>query len=200
MYQLKKMNKDGPFKHLVTILACIGECCLSCLERFLNFINKNAYIQTAIHGTPFCKAARDASKLLIRNCLRVGTLQITASAFIFLGKYFVALIVAIISAMWMVALDSGGSLSDGWANVSSAPVFPVAIVLILAFNIACAFLDVWDMVIDTIFQCYCMDEEYGTGKAPEDFKKAVNDNPPKPEDLKAMDAVTPGGGTGGART
>jgi len=22
-----------------------GECCLSCLERFLNFINKNAYIQ-----------------------------------------------------------------------------------------------------------------------------------------------------------
>jgi hypothetical protein len=40
--------------------------------------------------------------LLIRNCLRVGTLQITASAFIFLGKYFVALIVAIISAMWMV--------------------------------------------------------------------------------------------------
>ena len=65
-----------------------------------------------------------------------------------------------------MALDSGGSLSDGWANVSSAPVFPVAIVLILAFNIACAFLDVWDMVIDTIFQCYCMDEEYGTGKTP----------------------------------
>ena len=65
-----------------------------------------------------------------------------------------------------MALDSGGSLSDGWANVSSAPVFPVAIVLILAFNIACAFLDVWDMVIDTIFQCHCMDEEYGTGKTP----------------------------------
>ena len=43
-------------------------------------------------------------------------------------------------------------------------MFPVAIVALLAFNIACAFLDVWDMVIDTIFQCYCMDEEYGTGK------------------------------------
>jgi hypothetical protein len=63
-----------------------------------------------------------------------------------------------------VALDSGGSVTDGWANVSSAPVFPVTVVFILAFNIACAFLDVWDMVIDTIFQCYCMDEEYGTGE------------------------------------
>ena len=40
--------------------------------------------------------------LLLRNCLRVGTLQIIASAFIFLGKYFIALVVAIVSAIWMV--------------------------------------------------------------------------------------------------
>ena len=51
-------------------------------------------------------------------------------------------------------------------NVSNAPVFPVIIIIALAFGVGCAFLDVWDMVIDTIFQCYCMDEEYGTGKSP----------------------------------
>jgi hypothetical protein len=39
----------------------------------------------------------------------------------------------------------------------------VGIVALVAFGIACGFLDIWDMVIDTIFQCYCMDEEYGTG-------------------------------------
>ena len=63
------------------------------LERFLNFINKNAYIQTAIMGNSFCKAAADACLLLIRNCLRVGTLQIVSTVFIFLGKYFIALVV-----------------------------------------------------------------------------------------------------------
>lgn len=63
------------------------------LERFLNFINKNAYIQTAIAGNSFCKAAADACLLLIRNCLRVGTLQIVSTVFIFLGKYFIALVV-----------------------------------------------------------------------------------------------------------
>jgi len=33
-------------------------------------------------------------------------------------------------------------------------VFPVIVIIILAFGIACSFLDVWDMVIDTIFQWY----------------------------------------------
>ena len=30
---------------VVACLTCIGECCLWCLEKFLDFINKNAYIQ-----------------------------------------------------------------------------------------------------------------------------------------------------------
>jgi len=49
-------------------------------------------------------------------------------------------------------------------NMNTAPIFPVIVVVCIAFGVACAFLDVWDMVIDTIFQCYCMDEEYGTGE------------------------------------
>lgn len=28
MYQLKKLDKDGTFKHVVALLTCIGECCL----------------------------------------------------------------------------------------------------------------------------------------------------------------------------
>jgi len=55
-------------------------------------------------------------------------------------------------------------LKDGMNNMNTAPIFPVIVVVCIAFGVACAFLDVWDMVIDTIFQCYCMDEEYGTGE------------------------------------
>lgn len=131
-----------------------------------------------------------------------------------------------------VALDGGGNLTEGWANVSAAPVFPVLVVLIFAFSIACAFMDVrivwddilfvcsmlksaiipeictcdaaqvltrcdynpqvWDMVIDTIFQCYCMDEEYGSGKTPGEMRKLTAENPPSAGDLKAITAVTTG--------
>jgi len=33
---------------VVACLTCIGECCLWCLEKFLDFINKNAYIQVLL--------------------------------------------------------------------------------------------------------------------------------------------------------
>jgi hypothetical protein len=28
MYQIKKLDKDGTFKHVIALLTCIGECCL----------------------------------------------------------------------------------------------------------------------------------------------------------------------------
>lgn len=109
MYQMSKLDPSNP---LVKVMSCIGECCLDCLERFLNFINKNAYIQTAIKGTSFCPSAKNAVQLLLRNCLRVGTLNIISSVFIFLGKYFIALATGIAGALWIAAVDSG-SLDAG---------------------------------------------------------------------------------------
>ena len=51
---------------LKTVLACL-QCILACFERFMKFINVNAYIETAIYGYNFCRAAMKAFKLLVRN-------------------------------------------------------------------------------------------------------------------------------------
>ena len=40
------------------ILCCI-QSCLWCVEKCMKFINKNAYIQTAIYGTNFCTSAKN---------------------------------------------------------------------------------------------------------------------------------------------
>ena len=173
MYQLKKMN---PENKLVKLLSCIGECCLSCLERFLNFVNKNAYIQTAIKGKCFWTSAINALQLLLRNCIRIGTLTIMANVFIFFGKYLIAVATTFLCAL----LIAGGDLD----NITSAPVFTVVIICLLSFCVASAFMDVWEMVIDTIFQCYCMDLEYGTNKGPKSIGSTVAANPPKDSDLK----------------
>jgi len=188
MYQLNKASPDNP---VVKALSCIGECCLACLERFINFINKNAYIQCAINATSFMPSAIAGTQLLIRNALRVGTLNIISSVFIFLGKYFIALFTGVLGALWIAAVDNGGSLNDGMSNVSNAPIFPVIVIICIAFGVACAFLDVWDMVIDTIFQCHCMDEEYGTGKTPGEMANVAHsdNNPASEEDMKAQAAT-----------
>ena len=59
-----------------------------CFEKFMKFLNKNAYIQTAIYGYSFCKAARSAFFLLLRNILRVTAVNMVAEFVLLLGKLF----------------------------------------------------------------------------------------------------------------
>ncbi|KAL7547692.1 hypothetical protein ACHAWF_010968, partial [Thalassiosira exigua] len=45
---------------------CCCQCCFYCLEKIMRFINKNAYIKTAIFGTSFCTSAKEAFFLILR--------------------------------------------------------------------------------------------------------------------------------------
>ena len=47
------------------IMMCL-QCFMWCLEKIMKFINKHAYIITAIYGHSFCKSARKAFWLLLR--------------------------------------------------------------------------------------------------------------------------------------
>jgi len=40
---------------------------MACFERFIKFLNKNAYIQISLTGKNFCLAAKDAFWLIVRN-------------------------------------------------------------------------------------------------------------------------------------
>lgn len=65
-HKLKKYDNG-----FVTAMMCCCKCFFWCLEKFLKFINKNAYIMCAIHGRNFCLSAKDAFNLLMRNLVRV---------------------------------------------------------------------------------------------------------------------------------
>lgn len=51
------------------------KCCFWCFEKFIRFINQNAYIVCAIYGTNFCSSAKEAFGLLVRNAIRVFVLD-----------------------------------------------------------------------------------------------------------------------------
>lgn len=79
--QAKKANN-----RLLQYLLCVVQCCMWCFEKFMRFMNKRAYIQTAIYGYSFCKAARCAFFLILRNILRVMAVGIVADFVLLLGK------------------------------------------------------------------------------------------------------------------
>merc|ERR1712113_1354607 len=93
-YVEKKFNND-----LTKCLLKCCQCCLWCLEKFMRFINRNAYIMCAVKSTSFCKSARDAFNLLMRNLVRVVVLDSVVDFLLFLGKIVIVLITGVTSYM-----------------------------------------------------------------------------------------------------
>uniref|UniRef100_A0A4W4GMD3 Choline transporter-like protein n=1 Tax=Electrophorus electricus TaxID=8005 RepID=A0A4W4GMD3_ELEEL len=54
----------------VRFILCCLKCCFWCLEKFIKFLNRNAYIMIAIYGKNFCVSAKNAFLLLMRNIIR----------------------------------------------------------------------------------------------------------------------------------
>ncbi|VDK32669.1 unnamed protein product [Taenia asiatica] len=65
-------------------------CCFWCLEKFLRFLNKNAYIMIAIYGRGFCRSARDAFQLILRNIVRVFVVEKITDYILVVGKLAVS--------------------------------------------------------------------------------------------------------------
>ena len=65
-YIQDKLEEKGADNPAVKVILCLCKCCFWCLEKFMKFINRNAYILTAINGTNFCKSAKDAFSIIIR--------------------------------------------------------------------------------------------------------------------------------------
>ena len=73
------------------------KCCFWCLEKFIRFINRNAYIMCAVKSSNFCKSARDAFNLLMRNLMRVVVLDSVVDFLLFLGKIVIVLLTGSVS-------------------------------------------------------------------------------------------------------
>ncbi|XP_062261027.1 choline transporter-like protein 5-A isoform X3 [Platichthys flesus] len=82
---------------LSRFIMCCLKCCFWCLEKFIRYLNHNAYIMVAIYGKSFCTSAEEAFFLLMRNVVRVAVLDRVADFLLFLGKLLIAGGVGVIS-------------------------------------------------------------------------------------------------------
>jgi len=165
---------EGPVqkvqKKIARVVFFCFQCCIWCLEKCMKFINKEAYIQTAIFGHPFCTAARKGFFLVLRNLKRVAALETIGGAIFFITKLMIAATCALIGYVW---------LGEAFTEETHSIVYPTLLVGLLAYNLGDIFVDVVDMVADTLLICFIADEEiYGRGSgecfAPEGLKKYIN--------------------------
>jgi len=164
-YIQDKLEEKGADNPVVKAILCICKCCFWCLEKFMKFINRNAYILTASQGTNFCRSAKQAFGLIFRNMVRVAVLDKVTDFLLFVGKLVVTAVVALISFYYF----SGGINEQTPASMRTPDLnyyfVPVFILALVTYFIAACFFSVYAMAVDTLFLCFLVDSEQNDGSA-----------------------------------
>ncbi|GAM17171.1 hypothetical protein SAMD00019534_003460 [Acytostelium subglobosum LB1] len=135
------------------VVSCLN-CIFGCFERFIKFLDKNAYIMIAIYGYSFCKGARRGFSLIVSNVLRVAAVGVISSFILFLGRVFITVLTVGASLYLFMEVDHDGFY-----------IAPVILIGFIAFFISGGFMSVYDMAIDTMLLCFCEDCERNDGSA-----------------------------------
>ncbi|XP_063633222.1 choline transporter-like 2 isoform X3 [Cydia splendana] len=156
-HKLKKF--DNP---LTRCILCCCKCCFWCLESFLKFINKNAYIMCAVHGKNFCASARDAFSLLMRNIIRVVVLDKVTDFIFFLSKLLLSIGVGF-AVYYLMEWGLVYEVTQGQRLHSN--YVPAILLGVATYLISTIFFNVYAMAVDTLFLCFLEDCERNDGSS-----------------------------------
>lgn len=127
-YVKQKVGDSGGEK--VKLIKCLIDCCqciLDCCARFIEFINRHAYIQVklnvnkiALTGENFCSAASSGFGVIVRNLGRFSALTLIGGVFMFLGKLFVAAATGIIGYVLITELPE-------YSGQLNSPILPTTV-------------------------------------------------------------------------
>lgn len=117
-------------------------CCFYCLEKFIRYLNHNAYTVIAIESINFCPAAGVAWKAIWTHVVSVATINGIGDFVLFLGKIAVAGVCGFIALLML--------RNNPEVQFYMVPVFVIAI---FAFFVAHVILSLYEIVVDTLFLC-----------------------------------------------
>ncbi|NXG58478.1 CTL2 protein, partial [Hemiprocne comata] len=136
------------------LLSCL-KCCFWCLEKFIKFLNRNAYIMV--------RGSRGSHPWWwggLHPLGEVAVLDKVTDFLLFLGKLLIVGSVGILAFFFFthrikLVEDTAPSLNYYWV--------PILTVIVGSYLIAHGFLSVYGMCVDTLFLCFCEDLERNDG-------------------------------------
>ena len=152
-YLNKKLGDGGVVANPATkclINSC--RCCLQCCHRFIKFLNRNAFIQVALHSKNFCQSAIGAFLLVLKNSGTFFVSEGLGGLFIFLGKVFISVFNT--GVCYVVLLN--------WSEINdklNSPIPPMATTFIISFVVASVFMGLFSITANSLIQCFLTDVE-----------------------------------------
>uniref|UniRef100_A0A8C5HGV0 Choline transporter-like protein n=1 Tax=Gouania willdenowi TaxID=441366 RepID=A0A8C5HGV0_GOUWI len=161
LLEFMEQKLRGVNNGLSRFLLCCLRCCFVCLEKFIRYVNRNAFIMMAIYGKNFCTSARDAFYLLMRNVLRVAVVDRLTDALLFMAK----LLVSISGSLIFFFFSNKLPVDQDQVPILHYPWLPLLVSDIGSFLVAHCFFSVYSTCVDTLFLCLCDDLEQNDGSS-----------------------------------
>lgn len=143
---------------VVKIVVNIANCCINCVEKICDYINKAAYSYMAVSGDGFCKSAWNGFLLNMKHAMKFSFANFLAQAFILLGKLgIVVLNLMFLYLIMSVRGDFEEVGSYGW-------ILPFFVVGVITYIAASIFLGLFDETVLALVTSLCVDVDIN-GKA-----------------------------------
>ena len=170
---IKKKIEATTSKNQSKIIKCIiscFQCCLGCCAKFMEFINKHAYIQIALKGDSFCTAAWEGFGLVIRNLGRFSVLTLLGGVLSIFGTILITVASAVIGYFVITYVPYFNAELNSF-------VLPVIIFGIIGFILGYITLSIFSVSGDALIHSFLLDEEINKGqpKAFPELQKFMSD-------------------------
>lgn len=185
--QAKKASGDNV---AVRIVVGCAECCLKCIEKVVEYINKTAYAYMAVSGDNFCKSAWNGFLLNVKHTMKFSFANFLATMFILLGKVAIITLNVFTGHFFM---KINGDLEEVYSTT-----FPLIVIGAFAFITSSIFLSLFDESVLAMLTCIAIDIDlHGTPKyGPPTFHNALDgfSGEPQDEDVNAKSNTVQEGG------
>ncbi|CAF0825900.1 unnamed protein product [Rotaria sordida] len=114
--RMETMNLDSYGKCCLILI----KGCLSCVRCCFQFFSRYTYIMTAISGKWFCSSAFIATRLLLKNCLRIFVVDRICAILLYIGRTTITIGSCVFTAYILDKIETNINLHFSW--------FPVLII------------------------------------------------------------------------
>ncbi|CAE8621444.1 unnamed protein product [Polarella glacialis] len=157
MWISRQAKNDGNM--VCFALASCCTCCITFAQRYMEFINKNAYIDIALSSSNFCTAGQNALGFISSAGGKVLVLN---------GACFVVCIAVVLGVgtcttgmTWLLVTTNSRYTSDHSLHHVENPYFVSAIAGFIGASVALCFMVIFDHVADTLVYVFVWNRSHG---------------------------------------
>lgn len=154
---LARHAKDGG-NPLLSMLACCFSGCINCAQRYLEFLTKNAYIDTVLSSKDFLTSAQNAHGFMMADNGKVR--ELTGALWIITVSVVSGIFVVSIVMLWTLLTLQESQFPTPEHSVEN-PYFVILLSSMLSASLAASFMMVFEHCSDTLLYIYLWNKSHG---------------------------------------